>query len=711
MSAQGQQYSRDDIYQAIRNADKAGDTAAVQRLSGYLATMDNPSPAATPSAPSDGQYQGLGRLPAMAGLALARGTARLAGLPGDVQAGVNWAGNKLHDLAFGPSDSNTQAHIDDVQKASRFPTSGELVDHLGLAPHALTPTTPLERYGSAGIEAIPATAAAIASGGTAVPAIASSEAGAMAGQAAHDFAPDSAWAPVVAGLVGGLGANGIVNKVENFLTGRTVTKAASDAADRLAQAQADRKAALDAAPQANFDIGRDAQSLKNVSKADYAATRAQLDSDLANHHAAHDAAIEQVAAQHGTSSTLQDAGEALQQHARDWISNVLPAKVKALWAPVDAAIPAESTTDLNPVGIALENMTKQGGVLAPMVNAMGPKGVPMLQKLFSSIKDGQELAGGTPGVVPWKDAQTFRSKLGEFLADPQVIKDIGAKNLDAIYAITTDAMRKTAAANGAADVFDAANGGTRQLYQIGEGPMSKLVAGARASAEDPTPEAAASALLNGAKKGGTDLAILRQEIPQGINELGAAHLRLNPGGFAKLPPESQSALLSEPDAGATVVASQMAKDAASAAQKQGYKTAQQIHQSNLEQIAAATGDKKLAQTLSLRSSKNALDEAKAQHQAAMAELAKHSSAKDASNSSILGAIIGEPMGIAADHFLHLGGLGALSGPIAGAAVPRLVRGGVNALVPNTAAGVAYPALGALAGSNALSVPPPQEGAR
>jgi hypothetical protein len=37
--------TREEIYTAIRNADKAGDSASVQKLGAYLATMDAPEPA------------------------------------------------------------------------------------------------------------------------------------------------------------------------------------------------------------------------------------------------------------------------------------------------------------------------------------------------------------------------------------------------------------------------------------------------------------------------------------------------------------------------------------------------------------------------------------------------------------------------------------------------------------------------------------------
>lgn len=688
MSSAG--YSMDQMYDALRKADASGDAEGAKAISAAIAASNGQQGSAPPVA----QYQGLGRLPALAGLAAGRGVAGVAGIPGDVESLLNSGTNWLR----GGVSPQEQAQ----QDKNRLPTGGEISSSLGLTPNALTPTTPLERYGSAAIESLPAAGAAIASGGAAAPALASSIGGGLAGQGAHDLAPDSTWAPVAAGLVTGLGVGGVANKVDNMLSASAANKSVVDAAAKLDAANAARKAALDAAPKANFDIANDAGALKKVSAADYAATRAQLDSDLAAHHAQQDAATELVASGLGKSQSLQDAGEALQQHARNWISNVLPAKVSALWAPVDAAIPADAQVNLNAFSGALKDINTSAGKLEPLASLLKPSAPKALGKTLSNVLGLDALGGGAGApTFNWGDVQKLRTTLGDAMSNPKVINDVGDKNLQRLYATITADMRSTAAANGAGEAFDQANAGTRALYQIGEGPMSKLVAGPRPSAEDPTPESAANALLNGAKRGGTDLATLRGEIPGGIDELAAAHLRLNPKGFAALPDESVSALVPNPDQSATAIAAQVAKEQATQAQKAGYKAAQQIHQGNLDSIAAATGDKRLAQTLSLRSSKNALDEAKANHQAALAEQAKYKKGNDASNSSILGAIIGESAGLGAEHLLPLSGLGSVAGGAIGAMVPRLVKGGVNALVPSSSAALLPPGLGALSGANAL----------
>jgi hypothetical protein len=60
--------TRDDIYQAIRNADKAGDSESVKKLAAYLQTMDAGTPAPAPAAPpaslTDKIRQGAGNLAA-----------------------------------------------------------------------------------------------------------------------------------------------------------------------------------------------------------------------------------------------------------------------------------------------------------------------------------------------------------------------------------------------------------------------------------------------------------------------------------------------------------------------------------------------------------------------------------------------------------------------------------------------------------------------
>jgi hypothetical protein len=88
------------------------------------------------------------------------------------------------------------------------------------------------------------------------------------------------------------------------------------------------------------------------------------------------------------------------------------------------------------------------------------------------------------------------------------------------------------------------------LYNFAAGPLSKLISTGKAAEETIKPEAAASSLLAGGKKGATDLAALRTEVPEAVDELAAAHLR-SAKPWTNMSPEAQAALV--PEVGARAV--------------------------------------------------------------------------------------------------------------------------------------------------------------
>lgn len=65
--------TRDDIYQAIRNADAAGDTASVQKLAAYLQTMEAPVEAPKPTSFIEDMKADIAGIPGRAGNILAGG--------------------------------------------------------------------------------------------------------------------------------------------------------------------------------------------------------------------------------------------------------------------------------------------------------------------------------------------------------------------------------------------------------------------------------------------------------------------------------------------------------------------------------------------------------------------------------------------------------------------------------------------------------------
>lgn len=677
--AQGQ-YSQEELYDALRRADAAGDTDGAKKLSDYIATQGEAEPQPTP------QNNSIARLPLMAGSAIAKGAVNLLGVPGDLQDLANSGMN----LMTNPGPKELEA-----QRLARFPTSNELTsattDKLGITNRPdLTPTTPLERYGSAALGAVPAAAATIATGGAALPAVAGSVLPALVGEGAHDLAPDSRWAPVVAGLATGLGVAGITGAVER-------AQSASNALRRVESAKGALAEARDAAFTGRKALSDSVDSIKATSAADFAATRETLTRARDAVHRTADEAIGKVAGLFGKSGTLQEAGTALQEQARGWLTKTLPKRLGDLWEPVNNAIPKDSRFSLSNFQHGLAEINSDAGELEPLAGSLKPSGPLTLGKKMEQVLDMKELSGAPDGFT-WGNIQKLRTNLGDALSNPVTVKDIGAENLSKLYATLTADMERAARQSGVGSQFAAANEGSTRLYALAKGPMARLVASGKATAEDPAPEAVAKGLLAGGKAGASDLGALRAEIPKGVDELAAAHLRTSPGSWGKLAPETQVALDPEGSRGATVLSALASKAEAEAAHKGGFTLAQQQHQSNVDAARQAAKEGNFTHMARVRSSAEALAEAKAAHGA----LPKTSNPGVHSLQSLAGSTVGDHLAVAGLNALGFQGSDLVHGAVGalvGAAAPMIARGATNMLTQPQR--LIYPALGAETGANAL----------
>lgn len=252
--------------------------------------------------------------------------------------------------------------------------------------------------------------------------------------------------------------------------------------------------------------------------------------------------LEKVAAALGKSSTWQEAGEELQNSARDWLK-ALPGKLTAVAAPLDRAVPADAPVSLDPILGALKQITSKGGTLAAAIESMSGKLPGKLKEVFSNIKDLNELAGG-PNATAWRDVREFRTYLGNAMADPKLAGGLDEASLKHLYKVTTETLGDTATAHGAGDLWKEFNTESTRLHQIQRGPMKKLVSTDNPAREKITPETAGRAMFNSAKKGGSELEDLRLELPQAVNEVGAAALRQ--GVWDKLSPEGKLQLVTDP---------------------------------------------------------------------------------------------------------------------------------------------------------------------
>lgn len=249
--------------------------------------------------------------------------------------------------------------------------------------------------------------------------------------------------------------------------------------------------------------------------------------------------VENIANQLGQSKTLEDAGKELQTGARNWLTNTMPQHLANLWAPVDQAIPATTEVPLNQTMGVLRGMVGKGGSIQKAVAELSPKLVPRLLDI---------LENKTPvgvGVNPtWQEVRDLRSAIGDAKVNPQTVKDISAQQIDALYAAVTGDLGSAArgVSPQAEQLFNQANQESSRLYQIAEGPVRRIVASDKPSAKDIAPERVANSLLLGTKKGGTNLATIRQILPDETDELAAVGIR-QPNLWNQMSPEGKNALV------------------------------------------------------------------------------------------------------------------------------------------------------------------------
>lgn len=250
----------------------------------------------------------------------------------------------------------------------------------------------------------------------------------------------------------------------------------------------------------------------------------------------------------GGASTLQEAGEHLQADARQWRNDIMPVKIQEAWAPVDAQIGPNAPVPLTNFQSALDDITKSGGSLAPIVGQLTPALADKLKIATTTRMTPQGPPGSQGPVIPptWQEVQTLRSAVGNAMTTPSVVESIGQKSLDKMYAGLSSDMRDAAAnvSPEAAQALDKANETSQGLYQLASGPISKIISDPNAKVDPKIrPEQAAQRLLAGGKSGATDIDQLQQSIPKAIGQLASAQLQINPQGWAKMAPETQKALV------------------------------------------------------------------------------------------------------------------------------------------------------------------------
>ncbi len=507
----------------------------------------------------------------------------------------------------------------------------------------------------------------------------------MAGQAVHDLFPNSKWGPAVAGVLTGLTVGGV-----------------RGALSRSAAAQARLKAAGDAKFTGDFSARTAAGELKAASTEKLAAAGklAGATVEAGQQHA--DEVFNGTAASLGDSSTYQQAGEKLQEHAQSWLDGPMQEELGALRAPLDAKIPPGLTGPLDSFQSAIKKNTNSAGALEGLASLMKPR---LSAQLGAKLSAGEELDGlgvDGPEAAPareysWADMSALRSTLGDAMVDPKILPDLGAKNASRLYAGLTMDMRVLADKAGAVADFDKFNEGATAVYDLAGGPISRVLSG--------KPGDVVSSLVSGAKRDTTDLAALRTILPEGVNEVAAAHLRqAGPKGWAQLGeknPAAAAVLVPDQDLQQGLAGALGVKAAAVENSKALLDEAEQQH---AETVAAAQEALRTGNFSRARAVRDAHDEAAATKAAIPATPPPITNLAHTMQTGFAG-IFGHEL--APTILNHLGiaqsPLASAGITAAGLALPMAARG-VKNLVTNPGS-VRYPVAGALAGSNPLALEP------
>jgi hypothetical protein len=540
------------------------------------------------------QIEGPARLPAMVASNALEGAANMVTLPAEIEK----LGNELlpkiglefltrpvfsldeQGLRFFPEGEKAGSILPSTEMVKGGLKSIGAIDRPDLLPQDQT-----ERYAASMAEGIGGTLPFVLSGGAGtVPMLLGGAAGGAGAELGNELMPDSPLASIALGFAGGLGGQAIASGVEKGIARTFADKELQEALDELAQLKAGEKPT-------RWRMKDERESLLRAAGKEFENAKTVADLARAKALADHQALIGQTANALGKSATLQEAGTALQNSARGWL-RALPGKLKSVWAPLDKAVGATPVeVDLSAFSSALREINKSAGELEPLASLLKP-GVPKaLQERLSAIFAKNDLTG-LPDTFSWADVQKLRTTLGDALADPVLMKSVGAQNLDRLYATLTADMREAADSIGAKDLFDEANNNSRNLYEIAEGFLSNVVAGPRPSSTDPLPEKAAQLLLSQGKLGGTGLDVLRGEIPDAMNELAAAGLKQ--GLWSKFAPEAKGALLPDQVVRSSLDASEAAavagKDTYTAALKAAAKARENLAAKARETYTAGTRD-------------------------------------------------------------------------------------------------------------------------
>lgn len=487
-------------------------------------------PNAPPQAP---QMQGAAREFALPASAAAKGLSIAAGLPGDLQAlYTRYIGGPLNKLSGRQPMPQLFPTSNDMVKA----TQGlRMVDRPDLVPQGAREET--EAAAAQGVgQALPF---AMTGGvGAAAPMLLG---GAGQGIGSHygEKVGASLGYPKTGAFVGGL-AGGVGAQSLGGLGIRGVNQATGNLGPK-AQAYQDAGVPL------NFTDNTKAAAYSSQSLGGAGRTQAlaRQESDVFGK------SVNDTASSLGQASSLQELGDNAQQAATQWIG-AFKQMSSAAHEKVSGMVGASAPVTPSATKTVLADITSSGG------------GNPAAESFLKSgiAKDMESVIAGAPnGVIPWQTARALRSRIGEYLENPQLIADAGTSQAKRLYGALTDDLRATAAQSSnpnAPKLFDLSNSFTKQGHAFIEDTLAPIL-------NKSSPEAA-SWIVNSAKNGDQVVGPLRSEIPKLADDVASFKLRdmalapngkqnasgttVSPGSFLTdwnaLSPEAKSALYSNP---------------------------------------------------------------------------------------------------------------------------------------------------------------------
>lgn len=384
------------------------------------------APAPAPAAPAGGlpgasvsaappQLGGWERYPVLAGQALARGLVRTAGLPGDLLAAA-----AVPQLS--PEQQADVASVGGI--APTFPTTQQLTSILGpsgaLGTSTTLPQPGVERFAAGALEGLGADLPFILTGSPeAIPLRAGiAGAGALAGEGAHEYAPNIPLAGPVAGALAGGGVQG----ARNLLAG--------DPFQRVA-ASLGGSSTLEDSGTALQQWAKQFRNPENPSgmNAQLESARGTLESALPYQTAVPTSALVSHAQE------LLDRGGKGAQAVRNFLSST----------------------------------AKTGGIRGQAA-----------QTVRDNLAPGLDELGLAPQPLPWGDSFGLRSELGAAYRGSRDPTERAA--LKYLYSGHTQDLGEAATRAGAGDEWNAFNKLSTDLHALDEGPVDDLLSAQPGSA-------------------------------------------------------------------------------------------------------------------------------------------------------------------------------------------------------------------------------------